>query len=73
MHCAHYSVEPGGLRLAARRALADKERLRDMAHAASEHVMRHHTAYARIDRVTCVVLGHRLDGTLTESRPPHRR
>src|SRR5262249_48096034 len=73
VHCAHYSVAPGGLRMAARRALADKDRLRDLAHAASEHVMRHHTAYARFDRVTCVVLGHRLDGTLTESRPPHHR
>jgi hypothetical protein len=63
VHCAHYSVEPGGLRQVARRALADKARLRDLARAACKHVMLHHTLHARIDRVTCTVLGRHLDGT----------
>ena len=38
VHCVQYSPEPGGLRQAARRALADKSRLRALARAACEHV-----------------------------------
>jgi hypothetical protein len=62
-HCVFYSLEPSGLARAARQALADKPRLRDMARAASEHVATHHTLGARAERVTSLVLGRRLDGT----------
>lgn len=61
-HCVFYEPEPGGLVQAARRALADKQRLRRMARAAGQHVARHHTVQARAERVTMAVLGRMLDG-----------
>ena len=61
-HCVLYSVESGGLAMAARAALSDKSRLREMARTAATHVSTHHTPYARAERVTMLVLGRRLDG-----------
>lgn len=63
-HCVLYGVEAGGLADAARRALADKPRLRRMASAAADHVAAHHSDRARAEYVTTTVLEHRLDGTL---------
>ena len=68
-HCVLYEPEPGGLERAARQALADKPRLRNMARAAGQHVALHHTVLARAERVTIAVLGRKLDGTRAESRP----
>lgn len=62
-HCVLYAPEPGGLAKAARRALADKPKLREMAKAAAAHVAQHHSIYARANRVASLVLGRRLDGT----------
>jgi hypothetical protein len=65
-HCVLYRIEPGGLREAARKALADKPRLREMATMAAEHVRKYHTYYARADYVAATVLGRRLDGSVME-------
>jgi len=65
-HCVLYPVEPGGLAEAARRALADKSRLRKMAQAAAAHVREHHSFHARAEYVTMTVLGRRLDGSRVE-------
>jgi hypothetical protein len=61
-HCVFYSPEPGGLVQAARRALADKARLRAMAESAVLHVAKHHTSRARAERVAIAVLGRNLEG-----------
>ena len=61
-HCVLYPPEPGGLASAARSALADKHRLREMASAAARHVARHHTIRARAERVAVIVLGMNLEG-----------
>lgn len=45
-HAIYYDIEPGGLTRAARAALGNKERLRDMALAAARHVRAHHTTQA---------------------------
>ena len=68
-HCILYSIEPGGLARAARKALADKSRLREMARHAAAHVAAHHTMRARAERVTALVLQRRLDGTRIDRRP----
>jgi hypothetical protein len=68
-HCVLYEPEPGGLQRAARQALADKPRLREIARAAGKHVGLHHTVLARAERVTIAVVGRKLDGTRVESRP----
>jgi hypothetical protein len=62
-HCFYYAPEPGGLAAAIRAALADKAKLGEMAEAAREHVLRHHTAKARADYVARVVVGRNLDGS----------
>ena len=69
-HCVLYPVEPGGLAEAARRALADKPRLRKMAQAAAAHVREHHSFAARAEYVTSTVLGRRLDGSRIEPAEP---
>jgi hypothetical protein len=61
-HCIFYYVERGGLAEAARKALADKPHLREMAVAGAKHVKRHHSAYARADYIASTVLGVHLDG-----------
>lgn len=43
VHCVCYDVEGDGLERAISEALGDKERLRVMAQAAREHVLRYHT------------------------------
>src|SRR5205807_5749302 len=48
-HCILYAPEPGALAKAVRSALADKQRLQDMARAAQVHVREHHTLYARAE------------------------
>src|SRR5262245_17945857 len=50
-HCLFYSVEPGGLAEVARKALGDKPRLRAIANRAAVHVKRHHSNYARAERI----------------------
>ncbi len=65
-HCILYSVEPGGLVQAARSALADKSRLREMAQAGAEHIRKHHSRYAQAEHVTSTVLGRRLNGSFIE-------
>jgi hypothetical protein len=67
-HCFYYSVEPGGLAAAVRAALADKPGLERMAAAAREHVLKHHTARARVDYIVGVTLGRKLDGTAAERK-----
>jgi hypothetical protein len=65
-HAFYYAPEPGGLAEAARKALADKPRLRKMAQAARSHVRAHHVLRARAEHIAAVVLGHRLDGGATD-------
>jgi Glycosyl transferases group 1 len=50
-HVIYYNPEPGGLVRAVETALADKAKLEQMARAAREHVLRHHTARALVDHV----------------------
>ena len=50
-HVIYYNPEPGGLVRAVETALSDKERLEQMANAAREHVLRHHTPRALVDHV----------------------
>jgi hypothetical protein len=50
-HIIYYRPEPGGLVEAVETALADKARLKQMAIAAREHVLRHHTPRAVVDYV----------------------
>jgi hypothetical protein len=69
-HCVFYHIEPGGLAEAARRALADKPRLRRMAQVAAEHVRVHHSLHARAEYVTVTVLGRRLDGSRVDPGEP---
>ena len=68
--CVLYRVEPGGLAEAARRTLADKARLRQMAEAAAAHICEHHSYRARAEYVAATVLGRRLDGTRIEAAEP---
>jgi hypothetical protein len=51
VHLFEYDVEPGGLTRAIEHALADKVRLRQMAAAAREHVLKHHTMRSIVDHV----------------------
>jgi hypothetical protein len=51
VHLFEYDVEPGGLTRAIEHALADKARLRQMAAAAREHVLKHHTMRSIVDHV----------------------
>lgn len=51
VHLFQYGVEPGGLTCAIVEALADKARLRTMAFAARDHVLKHHTLKALVDHV----------------------
>lgn len=51
VHAFYYSVEPGGLVRCISRALADKDRLRAMATAGAEHVLRNHTPRALAEHV----------------------
>jgi hypothetical protein len=62
-HCFFYAPEPGGLSRAIRAALADKPRLEAMAKAACEHVLKHHTAQARVDYIARVTVGRKMDGS----------
>ena len=62
-HCIFYAPEPGGLVDAAKKALADKEHLREMALAAQMHVKQHHTVRARAERIAIAIVGRRFDGT----------
>jgi glycosyltransferase involved in cell wall biosynthesis len=50
-HVIYYNPEPGGLVRAVETALGDKERLKQMAIAAREHVLRYHTPRALVDHV----------------------
>ncbi len=50
-HVIYYNPEPGGLVRAVESALGDKEKLRQMAIAAREHVLRYHTPRALVDHV----------------------
>jgi Glycosyl transferases group 1 len=65
-HCILYAPEPGALASAVRSALADKQRLQDMARAAQVHVREHHTLQARAEHVVTTALGRRLDGSSTK-------
>ena len=65
-HCILYAPEPGALARAVRSALADKERLLEMARAAQAHVREHHTLRARAEYVVTTALGRRLDGRSAE-------
>lgn len=47
-HALYYDIEPGGLMRAAEAALADRPRLEQMAAAAREHVLTHHTTPALV-------------------------
>ena len=62
-HCLYYAPEPGGLATAVRNALADKAKLEQMAAAARQHVLDHHTARARVEYVARAVTGRNLDGS----------
>ncbi len=66
-HCILYAPERGALAGAVRSALADKQRLLQMARAAQAHVREYHTLYARADYVASAALGRRLDGSLTDA------
>lgn len=57
IHAFHYAVEPGGLARCITHALADKDRLRAMAAAGAEHVLRHHTPRALAEHVVTESLG----------------
>jgi glycosyltransferase involved in cell wall biosynthesis len=50
-HVIYYNPEPGGLVRAVETALRDTEKLKQMAVAAREHVLRHHTPRALVDHV----------------------
>lgn len=50
-HVVEYEVEPGGLTRAIEAALADKDRLKQMAHAARQHALAHHVPTAVVDHV----------------------
>ena len=50
-HIVEYEVEPGGLTRAIEAALADKDRLKQMAHAARQHALAHHVPTAVVDHV----------------------
>ena len=50
-HAVYYNPEPGGLVEAVETALRDKDKLREMALAAREHVLRYHTPRAIVDHV----------------------
>jgi hypothetical protein len=65
-HCL-YAAEPGKLASVVRAALANKERLTQMARAAESHVRTHHTLEARAEYVVITALGRRLDGRLIHS------
>src|SRR5262245_7425573 len=67
-HCLFYSVQAGGLADVARKALDDKPRLRAMANRAAIHVKRHHSNYARAERIAIEVIGRRLDGSTIAQR-----
>jgi hypothetical protein len=54
-HAFFYPVEPGGLSAAVERALADKDRLRRIAHAARAHVLSHHVWPALVEHVVARV------------------
>lgn len=69
-HAFYYPPEPGGLAAAARKALADKPRLRQMAEAARAHVRAHHVLRARAEHVVTVVLGRRFDGSAADAKSP---
>jgi len=56
VHGVYYDVEPGGLERAAVAALADKDRLKQMAVAARDHVFAHHTRRAYCERVLRMAL-----------------
>jgi glycosyltransferase involved in cell wall biosynthesis len=55
-HCFYYDVETGQVAEAARRALGNRERLKDMAAAAREHVLMHHTSEALAHHVVGATL-----------------
>ena len=58
VHCVYYDPDdPDGLAAAARRALADKDRLQRMAAAARELVIAHHVWPDRIDALVRMGLG----------------
>jgi hypothetical protein len=65
-HCILYAPEPGALARAVRSALADRQRLLEMARAAQAHVCEHHTLQARAEHVVTTALGRRLDGSSAE-------
>jgi glycosyltransferase involved in cell wall biosynthesis len=50
-HAIYYGPEPGGLVQAVETALADKQRLQQMALTAREHVLSYHTPRALVDHV----------------------
>ena len=56
-HAIYYAPEPGGLTRAVLAALSNRDRLRDVAIAAREHVLAHHTHRARCDAVLEAVFG----------------
>ena len=56
VHGVYYDVEPGGLERAAVAVLADKDRLKQMAVAARDHVFTHHTRRAYCERVLRMAL-----------------
>ena len=66
-HAFYYAPEPGGLAEVARKALADKPRLRKIAEAARAHVRARHVLRARVEHVAATVLGRRLDGSPQDS------
>jgi hypothetical protein len=62
VHCFFYEPSGGGLTAVVKAALADKEKLRTMAEAGREHVLRHHT-----HRTICGYILRQTIGT-----PPYR-
>jgi hypothetical protein len=57
VHCFYYGVEGTGLARVVVAALADKARLRTMAAAGREHVLRHHTAERLCEHIVASCLG----------------
>ncbi|MDQ4061213.1 MAG: glycosyltransferase [Pseudomonadota bacterium] len=59
VHCFHYGIEGDDLTRTIVRALADKAKLAEMAAAARDHVLRHHSFRALCDHIIEICLGPR--------------
>jgi hypothetical protein len=59
IHCFFYEPSGGNLAAAVKAALADKDKLRAMAEAGREHVLRHHTHRNICEYILQQIAGHR--------------